>query len=714
MPRTRRKNVRDQAPAAKRPPGMVESEGGRTGVRKRTAAGRRGGGKGRRPRLARERENAWGGPIDRRTWRGGILTAGAWLARPGVLALCRGWSLNAKSRRPCLLLRTGLHAYSRSAFYSDQVDLQKPPPAQQGKRGGGKAAAAFERRRRSHRAHSRMGDPGTYARSPSGRVQGKNCYIVSAGDRPQPGQDGAGAGVIVAIRRRARAAWRRGRFARSALAHRGRSSSRQLPLRSHPGRGRRAGRQQAHGRGPYYCPEIGAPPVGLADVMSWVPPGFGARAKATSGPHRHPPGGGGGGGTASPRWAWTSTDVHTRPPAPTTSLPIPAPGAWREGETARWMPPRGPGRARRLLSGDVLFGGSGSGGVWTLRRRLGRRSRALRSAAGCAPSRGREPVVYTGHMGGRLGSGGRERDTKNPSSQGATWDARAATDGGRRTRRAGPEVETRQAQKRAAPGQPTTWLGEQAVGRARRARGPGARALLGGAANEAHRDGPRSRRTELFRRAACRRVHRDKFVRQGVFHLSDGTAAGLLCAAPREGHRAGSLSKPTSSTGMHKRRQPVKLVVTVEIISHEGAGAQEGAYRPVLEGRRRGAGSDDKDVDAEVGMSCWTEAAGESSSGRSCARLSLRGMSRPSGSAGQSRRVIAALQDPTWARPHSKASPPRLRTASSEPAAGLRRRITRARQCVMAKRASAARPSQDEDAEHLAQGAAQAARRGHR
>jgi hydroxyacylglutathione hydrolase len=136
---------------------------------------------------------------------------------------------------------------------------------------------------------------------------------------------------------------------------------------------------------PVYCPVIERPV--LADVMSWVPPGFGpfesyeADHTVAGGEHLHLAG----------------LDIEV----------IFTPGH-SPGHVTYAIAPSGPdGAARALLSGDVLFQGSVGrvdlpGGDWpTLERSIGGLLEAFPA----------ETVVYPGHMG--VTSLGRERDT-NP------------------------------------------------------------------------------------------------------------------------------------------------------------------------------------------------------------------------------------------------------------------------------------------------------------
>jgi hydroxyacylglutathione hydrolase len=145
---------------------------------------------------------------------------------------------------------------------------------------------------------------------------------------------------------------------------------------------------------PVYCPVIERPV--LADVMSWVPPGFGpfesyeADQTVAGGEHL--------------TLAGLEVDVLFTPghsPGHVTYAIAPA-GATSGDERT------GPGSApKSLLSGDVLFQGSVGrvdlpGGDWpTLERSIGSLLRAFPP----------ETVVYPGHMG--VTTLGRERDT-NP------------------------------------------------------------------------------------------------------------------------------------------------------------------------------------------------------------------------------------------------------------------------------------------------------------
>jgi hydroxyacylglutathione hydrolase len=157
---------------------------------------------------------------------------------------------------------------------------------------------------------------------------------------------------------------------------------------------------------PVYCPEIERPV--LADVMSWVPPGFGpfesweAEHTVAGGEHLslagleidviftpgHSP------GHVTYAIASASASAGAGTSTITSADTAGAPGAKQQSAVS-------------LLSGDVLFQGSVGrvdlpGGDWpTLERSIGGLMRAY------AP----ETVVYPGHMG--VTTLGRERDT-NP------------------------------------------------------------------------------------------------------------------------------------------------------------------------------------------------------------------------------------------------------------------------------------------------------------
>jgi hydroxyacylglutathione hydrolase len=146
---------------------------------------------------------------------------------------------------------------------------------------------------------------------------------------------------------------------------------------------------------PVYCPVIERPV--LADVMSWVPPGFGpfesyeADHTVAGGEHLS--------------LAGLEIDVLFTPghsPGHVTYAIAPASGS----NSSNAEPTAGPSQ-RALLSGDVLFQGSVGrvdlpGGDWaTLERSIGS------LLAGFPP----ETVVYPGHMG--VTTLGTERDT-NP------------------------------------------------------------------------------------------------------------------------------------------------------------------------------------------------------------------------------------------------------------------------------------------------------------
>ena len=139
---------------------------------------------------------------------------------------------------------------------------------------------------------------------------------------------------------------------------------------------------------PVYCPEIERPV--LADVMSWVPPGFGPFESYQA---DHTVAGGESITLAELEIKVIFTPGHS-PGHVTYAI---APAAVSEGQ----------GKTVALLSGDVLFQGSVGrvdlpGGDWpTLERSIGGLLRAFPP----------ETVVYPGHMG--VTTLGRERDT-NP------------------------------------------------------------------------------------------------------------------------------------------------------------------------------------------------------------------------------------------------------------------------------------------------------------
>jgi hydroxyacylglutathione hydrolase len=135
---------------------------------------------------------------------------------------------------------------------------------------------------------------------------------------------------------------------------------------------------------PVYCPEIERPV--LADVMSWVPPGFGP-FESYEADH-----------TVAGGESITLADLDIK----TVFTPGHSPG-----HVTYAIAPSGSRESVSLLSGDVLFQGSVGrvdlpGGDWpTLERSIGGLLRSF------AP----ETVVYPGHMG--VTTLGRERDT-NP------------------------------------------------------------------------------------------------------------------------------------------------------------------------------------------------------------------------------------------------------------------------------------------------------------
>jgi hydroxyacylglutathione hydrolase len=151
----------------------------------------------------------------------------------------------------------------------------------------------------------------------------------------------------------------------------------------------------AHATGaPVYCPEIERPV--LADVMSWVPPGFGP-FDSYDADHTV---------TGGDRLSLAGLDIDV------LFTPGHSPGhvtyaIARAAESASGAAAAPAGAERALLSGDVLFQGSVGrvdlpGGDWpTLERSIGGLLRAYPP----------QTVVYPGHMG--VTTLGRERDT-NP------------------------------------------------------------------------------------------------------------------------------------------------------------------------------------------------------------------------------------------------------------------------------------------------------------
>ena len=220
-----------------------------------------------------------------------------------------------------------------------------------------------------------------------GPVQ-ENCYIVSAADA-ETGEDGLRPAVIVdpgdEPQRLLEAARALGvRIEAILITH---------CHFDHIG----AVAPVAHATGaPVYCPEIERPV--LADVMSWVPPGFGPFDSYQA---EHTVTGG-----DALALAGLDIDVLFTPGHSPGHVTYAIARAGDAGEV-REGAPAGGAAERALLSGDVLFAGSVGrvdlpGGDWaTLERSIGR---LLRGFPG-------QTVVYPGHMG--VTTLARERDT-NP------------------------------------------------------------------------------------------------------------------------------------------------------------------------------------------------------------------------------------------------------------------------------------------------------------
>jgi hydroxyacylglutathione hydrolase len=153
---------------------------------------------------------------------------------------------------------------------------------------------------------------------------------------------------------------------------------------------------------PVYCPAIERPI--LADVMSWVPPGFGPFESYEA---DHTVAGGERMTLAGLDIAVIFTPGHS-PGHVTYAITASAAGGADAGDAVAEAPQPGQGVPETaLLSGDVLFQGSVGrvdlpGGDWpTLERSIGSLLRAFPPAT----------AVYPGHMG--VTTLGRERDT-NP------------------------------------------------------------------------------------------------------------------------------------------------------------------------------------------------------------------------------------------------------------------------------------------------------------
>jgi glyoxylase-like metal-dependent hydrolase (beta-lactamase superfamily II) len=223
-----------------------------------------------------------------------------------------------------------------------------------------------------------------------GPVQ-ENCYIVSAA--PQPSGGGTGTASASEDSRRPAVIIDPGEEAERLLA-----AAAELGVRieailithchfDHIGAVATIARETG---APVYCPELERPV--LADVMSWVPPGFGPfesyEADQTVA------------GGEQLALAGLAIDVLFTP----GHSPGHVTYAIAAARTAGAASPAG---AKALLSGDVLFQGSVGrvdlpGGDWpTLERSIGGLLRAFPP----------ETVVYPGHMG--VTTLGRERDT-NP------------------------------------------------------------------------------------------------------------------------------------------------------------------------------------------------------------------------------------------------------------------------------------------------------------
>ena len=155
-----------------------------------------------------------------------------------------------------------------------------------------------------------------------------------------------------------------------------------------------------------YCPEIERPV--LADVMSWVPPGFGP-FESYDADHTARRG-----RAAEPRGARHRGDLHARPqPGHVTyAIARSSPRGGAQAEAAIGSDPSSENThgepERALLSGDVLFQGSVGrvdlpGGDWS----------TLEASIEWPPAERSRPetTVYPGHMG--ITTLGRERDT-NP------------------------------------------------------------------------------------------------------------------------------------------------------------------------------------------------------------------------------------------------------------------------------------------------------------
>ncbi|MGA2319998.1 MAG: MBL fold metallo-hydrolase [Solirubrobacteraceae bacterium] len=164
---------------------------------------------------------------------------------------------------------------------------------------------------------------------------------------------------------------------------------------------------------PVYCPEIERPV--LADVMSWVPPGFGPFESYEA---EHTLAGG-----EQLSIAGLEIDVRFTPghsPGHVSYAIAPGPAELAQGASQAVGEAGGggaEGRQKALFSGDVLFQGSVGrvdlpGGDWaTLERSIGSLLREFPA----------QTAVYPGHMG--VTTLGRERDT-NPFLKGLVGEDR--------------------------------------------------------------------------------------------------------------------------------------------------------------------------------------------------------------------------------------------------------------------------------------------------
>ena len=328
---------------------------------------------------------------------------------------------------------------------------------------------------------------------------------------------------------------------------------------------------------PVYCPELERSV--LADVMSWVPPGFGP-FESWEAEHTVA-----GGERLSP--AGLEIDVIFTPGhSPGHVTYAIAASAPLDSHAASTQTDAQQSRATTvsLLSGDVLFQSS-VGPRRPARRGLGD-ARALNRAGSCGPTR-RKRCVYPGHMGRDDTRARAARRT--PFSAELRLSAFHPPGGGRPRRDRCRKVSESEAQS--AREARSTCSGSEVDARAPGNRSSRSKAILETAPVMSGSRRPPSRQRSCSPAASA---PRQTLCSKEMFTFKDAGDRSLTLRP--EG--TAPVCRAYIEHGMHKRRQPVKLWYLSSFFRHERA--QAGRYRQFWQVGAETIGSEDPAVDAEA------------------------------------------------------------------------------------------------------------------